>query len=749
MNVQAGQLLKNILPSEWESRDIWVEGYIDGLPSLRISKGYGTAKQQPVQRFEFVVHSAQPVGDSEISLPMHRLRLNWYGQSELLQPATRWRLRVRLKRPHGLSNPGGGDYLAYLLAHDIHAVGYVRRDRHNTQIAGSELGAYHHRWRSWLRQRLHELQIEVHHGLILALGIGDRSELDSTHKTVLRDSGTAHLLAISGLHIGFVAFLCYLLGANLSRLSTQALLLAPAMCWGAMLGLLGASLYALLAGFPLPTRRALIMVSVAMSAVLFRRRLSFSAGFCIALALVLSLQPLAGHMPGFWLSFGAVLAILLSLRGSGANYLSERQRFGDTQTLLSRHMAHAQNWILQMLHTQYAVSVALIVPLGVFFHAIPIWSFVANLFAIPLVSMAVVPLILLGFALLHVFPEGARPVFWLSDQFLDLLLTMLQAMLALPGDFRVWHPSAWPLWAIALAIVGSILTLCLKTWGHRLAALLLLLPLLLPISKSSDRLRMETLDIGQGLAVLIQTPNHAMLYDAGPQYGSTNAGELVILPALRFRGIRELDTMLLSHRDHDHIGGAHSVLDGIRVKRVMISAPDPDDDSAKSKLFSDAEHCHKGQYWRWDEVDFEILHPPADFHSDIQNNRSCVLLIRTGEYNILIGGDIDARTELALLPQITHLLPLNALHASHHGSQSSSSDLWVNTVNPHFVFYSTGYRNRYRHPHPAVLRRFIQAGAQGFNTATHGAILLRLDNGNQFSASSWRTEHPRLWFPQS
>ena len=747
MDLNARQLLDKLLPPTWESRDIWVDGYVASLPSTRSQISSRLGKEQLVQRFEFAVYEARPVDSPDILLPMQRLRLSWYGRNELLRPAERWHLRVRLKRPHGFLNPGGGDYAAYLLAHGVHASGYVRYDNNNKRLDGLDSRAYHHRLRDKLRSRLSKLHSGTHRGLILALGIGDRSMLDHHTKTLLRNTGTAHLLAISGLHIGFVAFLSYQLCVFLMRFSARALLFAPLACWGAVAALLGAFVYAMLAGFPLPARRALVMVVVAMSALLLRRRLSFSAGFCVALVVVLSLQPLAGHTAGFWLSFIAVMAILLSLRTTNVNYV-----FAPSQPeshafwrVISTYLSRMRSWAIQVIHVQYAATIALIVPLGIFFHEIPVGSFVANLLAIPLVSFIIVPLIFMGFALSNTVVDVAQWAFLWADATLDFLMKFLATVPHLLADWNIWYVPAWPLWVTMLAILGSLLSVWFSTWRHRLLALLLLTPLLWKMPTNLDTLRVETLDVGQGLAVLIQTANHTMLYDAGPRYGSSDAGQLVLIPAMRYRGIKQLDLMLLSHRDDDHVGGAQSVLNAIPVERILISAPHASDSSPKSKLFNYAEHCHSGQEWSWDGVDFRILHPSVDFPSKIENNRSCVLLIHSGERNILIGGDIDKHIEIALLEQLASLLPLDALHASHHGSISSSSKVWVNQVKPDFVFYSAGYRNQFKHPHPTVRKRFARAGSSAFNTATHGAILLRVGTDNTLDVISRREQNTRFW----
>lgn len=746
---KAKSLLNSLLPAIWESQDIWVEGYV-ASKSNRKKLDTRDGRSLSYERFDFDVHQAYPHAAPNQSLNINRIRLSWYGTEHKILAGDYWRLRVRLKRPHGFANDGTTDYQAYLLAHHISAKGYVRKDLANVFLNKQALRYWHHRVREYLAIKLNALQKPVPMqslGLIIALGLGDKSMITNESYQVLRDTGVAHLLAISGLHIGFVALLFYKLFSWLARFSTHALLFMPANCWGAVGGMLASLVYAALAGFSLPTQRALIMVSVAFIAVLMRRRLGFSTAFCLALAMILTWQPLAIFLVGFWLSFIAVGALLLYFRNFSFAPVADTTEINTLSSLslaIARIRTQTINWSIGLLHTQYAVGIALLLPQGIFFHSIPALSFITNLLAVPLVSLLVVPLILAGLILLWLLPSLAYYLFYLADGALNALVSSLQWCLYISGDWSVWHASTWPVPLILLALVASMTALLASRWSVRLVSLLFLLPLVIPI-QHDDLLRIEWLDVGQGQAVLIQTRNHNILYDAGPRYGGSDAGAIVITPVLRARGIKSLDLMLLSHRDIDHIGGANSVLDTIEVKRLVTSKPDAIA-SAKAALFPQAQHCQAKQKWLWDDVHFELLHPPTDYHATNENDRSCVLLLRVADHNFVLTGDISKEVEETLVAYLQPYAPISVINASHHGSATSSAMSWVQSLRPRYVIYATGYKNHFNHPHPDVVARFNKVDSIAYNLAITGSVLMRVNkNGMMLEPSTWRQRHRRYW----
>ena len=720
-------ILSLLLPPQWERQDLLLQGYVASLPVYDAANG-----AEPRLRFEFAVTDiATPSGSPAPRL--HRVRLSWYRDPPELQPGQRWQFKVRLRRPRGWHNPAGSDYAAQLIAEGLGAVGYVRTDTDNMRLPGHAWQAWHHRLRNAVYRQLTGSEQLEYAGWLAALSIGDRRGLDSGRQQLLRDTGTAHLLAISGLHIGFAALLCHGFGGGLARLLWWPLRLLPAPCWGAAFALLGALLYATMAGFALPTRRALIMVAVVMLAQLLRRNFSYSVGFCLALLLILLQQPLAAHSAGFWLSFVAVAALLLAFRS----------RPGD----VGRSGLPGSS----LLRAQWAVSLALIVPLGFFFQAVPLLSPIANLFAIPLVSLGVAPLCLLGTLLLGWLPGLGLVLLQCAEWGLRILfwgLEWIAANLPLPQ----WRPPSWHPLAVVLAAAGTVAALYWRNIWHRLAALILLLPLLIgPVGGRDWLLRLTVLDVGQGLAVLVRTPEHVLIYDTGPTFSRLNASDLVLLPSLRAMGLQRVDTLVVSHLDEDHVGGAETLLQQLPVDNVLFGESGRLPQRLPSCV-GDARcrPCRAGQRWHWDGVDFSVWHPGESDERRV-NDFSCVLLISVADRRFLLPGDIEAGVEARLLDLgLAEPGRLTAVVAPHHGSRTSSSLPWVQAMPPEYVIYPVGHLNRFGHPHPEVRQRYCQAGSSELFSDRDGAVTLTVDrHGRVAPPLSWRKKRRRYWHQES
>ena len=711
-------LLAGLLPKELERQDFQVEGYVAGLPSA--GRGPETSV---VARFEFRVLSAH-TAEGGAPLPLRRLRLSWYGgppEADLcqLQPGSRWQLRVRLRRPHGFANPGRGSPEAATLARGIGAVGYVRADPGNRCLPGMDWRSFHHRLRAALAERLYARAEAPLSAFIGALALGDRRFLDTESRQLLQHTGTAHLLAISGLHITFVALLCHRIAALLARLAPPLLRRRPAPWWGALCALLGAIAYAALAGFSLPTRRALTMVLVAVTALLAGRRPSFAAGFCLALLLVLMQDPLAGHTVGFWLSFLAVAALLWGIRG--------------------KPFMGVGGFLLRLLAAQAAVSLGLLLPQGLLLGEVPIVSPLANLFAIPLVSFLVVPAALAGTLLLLFPPPFAEACLAGAALLLGLLLKGLGTLPSV-----VWHPIAWSFPVLVLAALGVGLALVCRRVLFRILGLLCCLPLLWTPSSPSP-LRITAFDVGQGLSVLVQTEKHRLLYDTGPRYYSgSDAGSRILLPALRRLGVQRLDILLVSHRDADHAGGAASILAEMPVETLI---------TGESLTLSPAiaagirmHSCRAGDAWQWDGIHFRILYPEAAAKAADRggNNRSCVLLVEGAGQRILLPGDVLASVESRLSSRVGGAVDI--LVAPHHGSRSSSSPAFVASLRPRHVIFASGYRNAFGHPHPEVQESYRRHGSRLWNTGEQGAVHFEVNADGQLQPPvSHREKHRRYW----
>jgi competence protein ComEC len=712
------------LAVEDEGRDLVVVGVVDGLP-YRFERGV---------RFDFLVEQ----GGAGASTVPRRIALGWYdGLRDVhapvgdVQPGERWRLTVRLQRPHGNANPGGFDYEAWLLEGGVRATGYVRADAGNRRLdafvpgAGAVVG----RARSFLRERiLRALDGKPYAAVIVALVIGDQRGIGQSDWQVFNRTGVGHLISISGLHITMLAGLGAFAVSWLWRCSfftdAQLPLRLPAQKAAALAGALVALLYVLLAGFGVPAQRTFVMVAVVALALWMNRLTSVSHVLCVALGAVLLLDPWAVLWPGFWLSFGAVATILFAGQG---RIVAEAPGMGGT--------------LLSAGRIQWAVSFGLVPLTMLLFGQISLVGPLANAVAIPLVSFVVTPLAL----------AGSVP----PDPLCGWLLTFAHAAIAALAQALAWL-SAWPAavwrapepepWAFSLAVGGTLWWLMPRGWPHRWAGAVAWLPLLarLPDAPAPGTFRVTAFDVGQGMALLVETPGHRLLYDAGPGYApGADGGSRVILPYLRMRGIARLDGMVISHGDQDHTGGARAVLEGVDVGWVASSLGDghPALQAARRRL-----PCTRGQRWTWDGIAFEMLHPAAASYADHglkTNARSCVLRVTNGRTAMLLAGDIEAAQEAQLVDAGA---PLHAdvLLAPHHGSGTSSTPAFLRAVHPSVGVFQVGWRNRYHHPKSEVVARYAELGIRNVRTDEEGAVVL--DFGADVTAQGWRAQHARYWY---
>lgn len=733
--------LQQSLPAALEGRDITVVGTIDSLPA---------SVEQGV-RFNFAVERVMPLDGVTPVLP-RRLALAWssgfFGQITQavgdVQPGERWQLTVRLARPHGNANPFGFDYEAWLLEQNLRATGYVRPDTDvalkNVRLASFVLspGNLVERSRAWLRARiLAALPDKRYAGVLVALVVGDQRGVAQTDWTIFTRTGIGHLISISGLHITMVAGLFALLGKALWRRSffTDAALplRLPAQQFGVLVGVAVALLYVLLAGFGVPAQRTLYMLSVVALALWCGRLTRVSSVLCIALAVVLLLDPWAVLAPGFWLSFGAVAVILYASVG--------RMPPAPLPPTSSRW----QRWratLAPATRTQYVVSIGLVPLTLLLFGQVSLISPLANAVAIPLVSFVVTPLALLG----SVAPAPLNG--WLLLAGHAGIAWLAQALAWLSGlSWAVWSAPIPSWWAFAAAAIGTLWWLAPRGWPVRWAGLAGWLPLLatLPTHPAAGQFDVIAFDVGQGMALLVETAGHRLLYDTGPAYSPDSDGaNRVLLPYLKARGINTLDAVVISHSDSDHSGGALSLLAAMPVGWLSSSLP-PDNRIVRAA----AEHrrCFAGQQWDWDGVHFEMLHPTTVSYTSDKwkpNARSCTLKISAGGLSILLPGDIEATSEIELVNSIPAQLRSTVLLAPHHGSGTSSTEGFLDAVAPSLALFQVGYRNRYRHPKPEVYERYAEHGIARLRTDSSGAIALQFARDLTFSTV--RRDHPRYWY---
>jgi competence protein ComEC len=574
-----------------------------------------------------------------------------------------------------------------------------------------------------LRQAIAEefrrlLPDSAYSGILTALAVGDRSAVQKEQWDLLRRTGTGHLMAISGLHIGLIATFGFFAARTVWLWLPGLAGLLPAVKVGALAALLGASGYALLAGMSLPTQRALLMIATVMLALLWQRSVVPSRVLGLALLLVLMLDPAAPLTGGFWLSFGAVAIILYSVCGRLVPFFGLRHWAG----------------------LQFAITLALIPATLTLFQSLSLVSPLANLVAIPWLSVTVVPMTLLAI-LAGLISEAMQA--WLL-QVAALSAHWLWNFLELLGD-HAWSLQlrpAPPWWALALAVPGILLLIAPRGMPGRWAAAMMCLPLLWfpKAAPVPGDFWFTQLDVGQGLAAVIRTSNHVLVYDTGPWTSwRFDAGRAVLVPFLRQQGMVRIDTLIVSHPDFQHTGGVRSLLETMSAERILTSAP-------HTVPIRGAVACLEGMSWTWDDVHFHVLHPPPGgrFRGD---NASCVLRVEGQGGNLLLPGDIEPAAERALLEAYGPSLRADVLVAPHHGNRGLSLTGFLAAVRPSYVLFSTGYRNRFGYPAAATVELYRGSGAQVLDTARHGAITLRLEgNGKRIAPPEAYREHARRYW---
>lgn len=725
------------LPHELEKKSLTIVGTIVGIPIVNTSN-YDKNRQ----RFTFYIDHVydQHVSNNQIKshkinsqLQKKTIQLSWYqnaihSKSQNTQSAHNlhipelktgqcWMFTVKLRRPRGFVNPAGFDYQAFLLRKGIYATGYIQNSksqRHTNQIQKSNLCkknaiqgiADKLRW--FVFQKLQQIDNPETKGPLLALSIGDTQWMTGKQWEQLYSTGTIHLFAISGLHIGLAAAIGFYSGLFLMKLIA---ILSPAFIGQHIIppvfSIAIAGFYALLAGMSLPTQRAFIMVLLFHLCRLCYRRLPVGYLFCSALCWIALTDPLAMTSAGFWLSFLAVAVLLYGFQGRQWTQGSFVRRY-----------------ISDLLKTQWLLFPGLALVSIVWMQGLSVSAPLANIFAVSLVSLLVVPLLFVWLFLSFAQLPGDQSLLLLLEWCIECLWLGLSLFEQYAPGF--WFPSVVePRWySLLLGAIGVLWLLAPRGVPYRYWGLLGFLPLLFPLNEEKG-LSITFLDVGQGTAVAVRTSNHTLVYDTGPRYSERfNAGQHIILPYLRSQGLTSIQQLMVSHSDYDHAGGLNGLVEHFPVETVTSGQPEV----IRQRLGSshNVKGCYAGQHWVWDNVAFTVLWPDPDAISlvpDNNNNASCVLLIEYQGQKILLAGDIDKHVERWLLKHAaSQLQDVDVLLVPHHGSRTSSSPLWVNTLLPQWGIMSAGYRNRYHHPHIQVTSRYLVSGTELLSTAYDGAI---------------------------
>lgn len=689
---QHGQQLQQRLPLALDNQRVSITGRVAGLP------------EPGEQNWRFQLTDAY-LTDSATPLPA--LRVNWF-RGEAVATGEWWQFEATLRRPRGMSNPGGFDYEAWLFAQGIGALASIS---HGVRLQPASAGGFA-AWRFALRERLSSLYAaREQNPRVLALITGDRSVISDADWQVLQATGTSHLMVISGLHVGLLAAGVFALFAFLCRWGRLPWPW-PRLWLAAPVALLVAAGYCALAGFAVPTQRALGMVMLVTLSQLLYRSPGIWTLWLLAFTLVLLVNPAAPLRAGFWLSFMAVATLLFCFAGR----------------------LQTTGWWNRLIKPQWVIFFGLWPWLMLWGMPLSLSSPLVNLLAIPWVGLLVVPLALLG-CILYLLADMPQ-LLWLAAWCLNALFDLLALVAQWQGP-QLLGFNGWLSWALLMAGVLMLLSplrrlLCLPALGC-----LLLLWFPARQQPAEGEFWMTVLDVGQGTSVLLQTREHALLYDAGARYASGfDLGEAIVHPALLAKGVRQLDLLLVSHADNDHAGGAPAIKRSMPVARILAGQHE----ALPAGLA--AAPCQAGDQWTWDGVRFVIVYsapPPAP-----SNERSCVLrVIAANGSAALLPGDLGIRGEYQMLDRS---LKASIILAPHHGSRSSSSYALIRAVAPDWVIYNSGHNNRFGHPHPKVVERYQEFAVEPVYTARAGAVRFRLGRHDQAEQLwGWRARNRRFW----
>lgn len=708
--IMAQQQFNQQLPVRLEGKTLIAKGRIITIPINYL----GTV------RFDFLIQNLVTFGPLRYPI---RVRIKGYFHKNLkiltdFKKGDTWQFALRLRRPRSFWNPGSFDYRAELFQQNIGGTGYLleKFPLHLIQPTNAYYFIDNLRQKIYLNVKK-ALQNYPLLGLINSLTTGVRSEITDEQWKIIRNTGTNHLFAISGLHLAFIASIIYWLVRFIFSRIPYAALYIPTPKIASAITLLSILFYSALAGFAIPTQRALLMLSVYSLAIIQRRYITQWHSFHLALMIILIVEPFVVLSASFWLSFAAVLLIFFAV---------------------SNRIKPLKNW-RAWCRIQLTVSLGLIPLSLLFFHQISWISFVANLIAIPSIGFLILPLSLLGSLLSIVSLILGSYILIFTEQLLELLWKLLSFFSEIPLTQYYAHLSNY--WILASSLIGMLLLLAPKGMPARYLGFFWVLPLFLGESQRPHYgdIWIHLLDVGQGLSSIVRTQHHILIYDTGPRLSLTfDAGKLVVLPFLQTIGVRKVNLMIISHGDNDHSGGAKVIFKQIQVDKVLSSIP-------KKFLPKIVSLCEEKMHWQWDGVDFEILYPPIKYPY-LGNNSSCVLKVSNQSQSILLTGDIEKVAENYLVHEKQKDLLSTVLVVPHHGSKTSSSIAFLNHVQPRYALFPTGFHNRFKFPHKVVLNRYRRLGSKIYSTAIDGSITLKLmARSNHIQAETYREKNFHFW----
>jgi competence protein ComEC len=681
--------------------------------TLRIEGSLLEAPRRGPDSLRFDLIDANVLGAAGWPARRATIRLTWYGAADVPEAGMRCRVYVRLKPPRGLRNVGGFDAERWYFANAIRAIGYVVAHPSNRCERAPERGLSRLRY-SLAAAIAEAVEDSATASILSALAVGVRAEISDSQWRLLRDTGVIHLISVSGLHLGMVAVLAYSIVQVLFAGVALRYPKVPASDLAACAALTITTGYAVLTGLSLPTQRTLVMVAIGLWARTRAGAVLSVDTLLVAAALLLTINPLAGLSLSFWFSFGTLGLVL---------FLGQvRPRRSGWRMWLENHV-----WLA-----------LLAAPITAFvFQSVSVISPVANALAIPVVTLLVVPLLLVGICLYPCFPTLSSLCWGVAAICWQVLANFLERV----GS--IVEPLVLPQLPSPLMFVVGLVAMLLLFLPFR-ALRILLAPSLVLLSFAprtpelrSGEFQLDVLDVGQGLSVVVTTAKHTLVYDTGASFvAGGDMGAQVVVPFLNAIGRRRIHELMISHSDNDHAGGADSILAALKVERV--TAP------TGTVRARGVTACVAGRAWRWDGVEFDVLYPAAGQRGQ-DNNLSCVLRVRGVGGSALLPGDIEKEAEHAL-SAAPAALGADIVLIPHHGSKSSSTAQFIAAVAPRYAIVSAGYRNRFGHPADAVVKAYKTRGIEVFSTAEHGAITVRIGHASA-RPSGLRERDQRYWDP--
>jgi competence protein ComEC len=737
-NYQAQKLLAWQLPAIYHNQILELKGKISGVPYAE--KNSDTTKNIKTQDVKLILLAQELclVGRCEKLDTPQKIKL--YGQilldnKQMLHAGDSLTVIAKIKKPWGLSNPGGYDAEKNLFFNQIKATGNIQK-LVSHQVSCHTIFSFNI---DKLRQKISDnmlasLEKDKLSGMLIGLTIGVTDRITSNQWALLRETGTTHLIAISGLHISLIGGLIFGVMNFFWRRAERLVLWLPAKIAAAYLTLIFTWGYGWLAGMSIATERACLMMTALMLAIILKLRMSATFVFGLSLVVILLMDPFAVLSMGFWLSYLAI-GVLMFATGNRVWFSPEQH-------------------ISKLLRPQVAVFIGLLPVSLYFFQSASLISPLINLIAIPWVSFVVTPACLLSALAFMLNLDWLGSLFIILAKYLywPLWEGMQWIIKLFP---MIWHfalPSgALGLGWFVLSMLGVLILLLpkgvpyKKRIGSCLAGSLLFYQ---PANLKMDECQFALLDIGQGLASVVLTKNHVLIYDVGPKWKENDSGTQIIEPFLNYYHIKNIDSIMISHTDLDHRGGLDSLLMHYKINKLYTSEVE------RLTKKADLNHnqpilCQAGQSWVWDGVAFEVLHPSLESSAGMlqknRNNLSCVLKVSTGKSSILLTGDIESEAEKILVNTYRQKLGSSILIAPHHGSQTSSTPDFIEQVKPDYVLFPTGKDNRFGFPRAAVITRYQELGSQLYNTAAHGAILFKLTPEGVGQPIVWREKQTRFW----